>query len=123
MSTDMINIFSDASYHPQSRVAVCGYLYNNQIVSQVVTQTKNIDAEIIAFEMGLQFALSKGYDLNQCRFLVDCQKVMTIGSEKGYHMVKIKGHQPTSQRCALGTQFSQLDKTLRKSLRALLKDQ
>ena len=71
--------------------------------------------------MGVQFALAQGFTLDQCRFLVDCQKVMTIGSKQGYNMVKIKGHEPSSQRCALGVQFSRLDRALRKSLRLLIK--
>jgi hypothetical protein len=120
---DSIDLCSDASYHPQTKIAVCGYLHDNQIISQIVTQTKNIDAEIIAFQMAVQFAQEKKYPLDRCRFLVDCQKVMSIGLEHGYNMVKIKGHEPSSQRCPLGLQFSKLDRALRKSLRLLLKNQ
>lgn len=109
-------IYSDASFHPPTKMAVCGFLKNNFITYQILYDTTNIKAEIHAFEM------AKLNDDADYIFGSDCQKVIDNGLLHGLTMFKVKGHKPTSQKSQIDIQFSVLDKFLRKYLRQIIKD-
>ena len=110
-------IYSDASFNPQIKTAVCGYLKDGIINYVILENTTNINAEIYAFQMALSNS-DKTYIFGS-----DCQKVINMGLSDGCKMIKIKGHKPTSEKSQIDTEFSLLDKYLRKRLRLLIKDQ
>jgi len=112
-------IYSDASTHPQSRLSVCGFLYENQIYKEVHQGLTNIEAELWAYEMAKGFVASKG--LVDMIYVADCQKVISVGQKASLPMMKIEGHKPTKNKIALDKEFSRLDKELRRTLRAFIR--
>lgn len=115
--TNLPIIFSDASFNPQTKIAVWGFLKNDAIVYGTLFNTSNIKAEIYAFDMAQKYA-----DCD-CLFGVDCEKVMSMGQEKGLNMLKIKGHKPSKMKTEIDKKFSIIDKFVRKQLRIIIKTQ
>jgi len=108
-------IFSDASFHPQSKMAVCGFLKDGLITYEIIKETTNIKAEIYAFEMGKKISNISSI------FATDCIKVYKLGDQQNLTMVKIKGHQPTKNKSEIDQEFTVLDKFLRRTLRKFIK--
>ena len=113
--TNLPIVFSDASFNPQLKIAVWGFLQNNIIYYGTLFNTSNIKAEIYAFEIAKKYA---GCD---CLFCTDCQEVMSIGQLQGFNMFKIKGHQPSEMKNDIDKRFSIIDKFVRKKLRIIIK--
>jgi hypothetical protein len=111
-------IYSDASFHPQSKTGVCGILIDEKIHYQIHGQTTNIDMERQAFEMAKEFL---GSDQKVYVFVTDCHKVFQEGIKAGLQMMQVPGHKPASQRNPIEQKFSILDRALRKQLRLLLR--
>ena len=108
-------IFSDASFNPQIKIAVWGFLQDNIIYYGTLFNTSNIKAEIYAFKMAKKNA---GCD---CLFCTDCKEVMSIGQLQGLNMFKIKGHKPFEMKTDIDKRFSIVDKFVRKKLRMIIK--
>ena len=61
-------IYSDTSFNPQLKTAVCGYLKDDTINYVILENTTNINAEIYAFQMAVLNS-NKTYTFGS-----DCQK-------------------------------------------------
>ena len=108
-------IFSDASFDPKSKIAICGILKNGQLDYDIIWETTNIKAEIYAFQM------SKREGNSSMVFVTDCDKVYKIATQQNLNTKWVKGHKPTKDKDTIDKQFAILDKFLRKTLRELNK--
>lgn len=139
--------YTDASYNPQSKIAVIGMLYDDKIIMEQLNNVKNTTAEIRAVLLAIDYMKQFNHKNNPENLIIytDCQTVvdLELRREKLENTCKqiykdffdaidqinytiefryIKGHKPSKDKNEFDKEFSKLDKAVRKQLRCLTKN-
>lgn len=137
---EILEIFTDSSYDPVTKTAICGYMVNNNIYTKIIHDTTNTEAEIMAVLEVLEKFKYLDYPQNLTIY-TDCQTVVNLISKRRYNkeiyktfyekydnfrndkcqIIKIMGHKSKFLRNDKESQFSKVDFYVRKELRKLRK--
>lgn len=130
----IITIFTDASFDPQSKRAIIGYMVNGVISTRTMTDTTNTEAELCA----ILWVMDSFNTLDKYVLYTDCKTAVDLQHKPRYNkpiytdfleqlriysnlkLEHLQGHKRSSEKTNLDRQFAILDKHVRKQLRATI---
>lgn len=131
MINNQIEFFTDASFDPKTKTAVVGYMTNNTITTQIINNTTNTQAELLAIMLAVEIIdVDQLYVIyTDCKTAVDLQLKPRYNKDIYTDLLKIfqtypnlklehlEGHKKSADKTDLDRKFAILDKYVRKQLR------
>lgn len=132
----MARIYTDASFHPQSKVAVLGYMKDDVINYFKLDNTTNTEAEIRCIILTLNL-LDEQNDyilytdcktatdlINKPRFnkQIYYEFLEIIKRKPNVKLLHIEGHKKKCNKNEVDIEFSKLDKAVRLQLRNIIRN-